>query len=84
MQFIYTAATIKKVAQLLYLKGWRKVIKIKTVLVFLSSDGFHNFWLSFCEENPNKVSASFCENPSSNPIQEACSGFPIAACYCKS
>jgi hypothetical protein len=25
-----------------------------------------------------------CENPSSNPILEACSGFPLAICYCKS
>jgi hypothetical protein len=37
----------------------------------------------------NKVSSSFyeinnCENSSSNPLQEACSGFPIAASDSKS
>jgi hypothetical protein len=44
-----------------------------------SADGFHHFWLSFCEEYQE---LSFCllQNPSSKPLKEACSGFPIAAC----
>ncbi len=59
-----------------------KALKIKTV----SFDCWwfvYNFSLSFWEENPNKVSACCFKNhlwkPSCNPLQGACSGFPIAA-----
>jgi hypothetical protein len=53
----------------------------------MNADGYLNFWLFFCEEHP-KYSLCFasmksltnCENPSGNSLQEACSGFPIAAC----
>jgi hypothetical protein len=36
-----------------------KILKIKTVPVLfcMSTDGFHNVWLSFCEEYSN---VSFC------------------------
>jgi hypothetical protein len=56
----------------------------------MSADGFLIFWLSFFEENPNKVSACFYEtlttvkNPYSYPLQGSCSGFPEAACDSKS
>ncbi len=58
----------------------------------MSAEGFHGLWLSFCEEHPNykfllasTKSLTNCENPSSNnPLQKACSGFPIAACDSKS
>jgi hypothetical protein len=45
----------------------------------MSDDCFHDF--------QNKVSSCLlteCENPFSNPLQETCSGFPIAACVPKS
>ncbi len=51
------------------------------------ADGFYNavFGCPFCEENKNKVSACFyckksltnSENPSSNPLQEACFDFQV-------
>jgi hypothetical protein len=57
----------------------------KSLKYFFCADGFHNFWQSICEEQPSKVSACFyeitsCENSSSNPLQEAYSGFLKAAC----
>ncbi len=48
----------------------------------MSAEGIHHFWLFFCEEHYiNKVFCLLtkCENPSSNPLQEACSGFSVAA-----
>ncbi len=57
---------------------------------FIRADGFHNFWLSFCKGIQFKVLLASmkpptkCENTSSNPLQGACSDFPIAACECKS
>jgi hypothetical protein len=50
----------------------------------MSANGFHNFWVLFCKQIQKKVLLTFlkflpnCENPSSNPLQEACFGFPIA------
>jgi hypothetical protein len=52
----------------------------------ISADGFQNFCCIFVQKIQNKVSVCFyeiitnCENPSSNPQQGACSGFPEAAC----
>jgi hypothetical protein len=34
-------------------------LKIRTVL--MSADGFHNFWLSFCDENQKQSSAKLCQ-----------------------
>jgi hypothetical protein len=50
----------------------------------MSADGFNNFWLSFFEENSKYVLLtamkllSKCKNPSSKPLQEACSSLPMA------
>jgi hypothetical protein len=48
----------------------------------MSADGLHNFWLFFVQ---NIKTAYFYEititnrkHPTSNPLQEGCSGFPIA------
>ncbi len=35
------------------------LLEIKLVPYFLSLKGFQNFWLPFCQENPNTVSACF-------------------------
>ncbi len=56
---------------------------------WMSTDGFHTLCLSFVKKIQNKVYECFyeitiCENTSSNPLQKACSGFPIAACDSKS
>ncbi len=52
----------------------------------MSADVLHNFLLSFCVQKiQSKVQLASmklhnnCENPSSNPLQEACFGSPIAA-----
>jgi hypothetical protein len=53
----------------------------------MSAIGFQNFWLSFCLENYKNKSFRLlteCENLSSSPLQEACSGFLIATCDSKS
>jgi hypothetical protein len=46
-------------------------------------DDFHNIWLPFVEKIVNKVFACFyeitSENPSNNPLQEACTCFLKAA-----
>jgi hypothetical protein len=59
----------------------------------MSAVGFHNFLPFLVKKIQNKVSACFyeisgksltnCENLSSIPLQEACSGFPVAACDLK-
>jgi hypothetical protein len=55
----------------------------------ISADGFYNICLPFCWENLKKVllaplkPLTNTENPSSNPLQEACSGFQVAACDSK-
>jgi hypothetical protein len=52
--------------------------------------GLHNFWLSFVRTSRIRFllatmeSLTNCEHPSSNSLQRACSGFPIAACDSKS
>jgi hypothetical protein len=56
----------------------------------MSADDFHIFGCIFKMKILNKVSAcslksfTICENPSRNPLQEACSGFSEAACDSKS
>jgi hypothetical protein len=50
----------------------------------------HNFWPSFVGTSRIRFlfatmeSLTNCDNPSSNSLQRACSGFPIAACDSKS
>ncbi len=52
----------------------------------MSAYGFNNIWLPFMENfkikflNASLKSLSNYENPSNNPIREACSGFQVAAC----
>jgi hypothetical protein len=50
----------------------------------MSADIFAKYWLSFCEETPQKVSLasmkSINNSQSRNLLQGALSGFPIAAC----
>jgi hypothetical protein len=66
--------------------------KKQTCSFYMGADGFQDLWQSFCEKHPTYVfllastkSLTNCENPSSNnPLQKACSGFPIAACDSKS
>ncbi len=63
----------------LFLKG----PKNQSSTFWLSAEGFHNFWPSCYEESLMHTSMIWrtnCENPSSNPLQGACFGFPEAAC----
>ncbi len=52
----------------------------------MSAYGFNNIWLPVMEKfkikflNASLKSLSNSENPSNNPILEACSGFQVAAC----
>jgi hypothetical protein len=52
----------------------------------MSADGLHNFQLSFCEGSllSSMKTLTYCEIPSSNPLQKARSGFLIAASAFKS
>ncbi len=56
--------------------------------IYMNADGFHSIWLLFAENIKNNVyalnSLTNYENPSSTPLQEACSGFQVAACDSKS
>ncbi len=54
----------------------------------VGADDFHNFvkksQIKFLFASMKSLIRTYCENPSSNPIQEACYGFPIFACDSKS
>ncbi len=43
----------------MFLEGLKTNIKNNTFCII--ADGFHNFWLPFCEEIQNKVSGYFYE-----------------------
>jgi hypothetical protein len=55
-------------------------LKIKTLLLFIGTDGFYNIWPPFGWEVSLASIKSFTnsKNPSSNLLQEACSGFQVA------
>jgi hypothetical protein len=62
-----------------------RVLKIKSELFVIALMVFTIFGCLSAEKIVNKVSACFfeitnSENPSSNPLQEACYGFHVAAC----
>ncbi len=57
-----------------------KIIKIRKIVLSLQALTF----LTILVCHASIKSVSICENPSSNPLQEAFSGFPIAACNYKS
>jgi hypothetical protein len=62
--------------------------KIKSVF-FMNAESFHNIWLVFCGENYKfwlafMKSLTNSENPSSNPLQEACTISQVVACNSKS
>jgi hypothetical protein len=64
-----------------------KVLKIKSVFFVWAQMVITLFSCLFEEKIKNKVyikSFNNSENPSRNPLQEACTGFQIAACGCKS
>jgi hypothetical protein len=66
----------------MFLEGLK--INLKSSTFCMIADGFHNFWLPFCEENQIKFLVVSVKSPS-NPLQKAyVSGFLIAACHSKS
>jgi hypothetical protein len=65
-------------------------LKNQIIIFCTSADGFNKIWLPFVEKFKIKFllaslkSLTNSENPSINPLQEACSGFQVTACDSKS